>query len=121
MCDITNPLPETESQRLDRELKEYDEDWFAVARYRVVRSQFDPLAHKKSRKVLATGLPYPAAKKLQTEEAERITREPGYRSGCMGNPIPLVELENTETANTEFKVLRAAREERNQQVLRKAA
>lgn len=111
MCDFT-PLRESESARLTREIKEYDDDWHAAARYRVVRSRFDPMAYRTVITQLGTGLTFSAAKQLQAEEEDRIRREPDYRPGLMCNPLALVELENNAEAYAAFKVLRKAREDR---------
>lgn len=110
MCDITRPMRETESQRLDREIAEYERDWFSVARYRVVRSKFDQSTHRKQRRILATGLTYPAAKELQSLTDAAIRQEPDYRELCMGNAMALVELENHDSAWIAFKEIRQKRE-----------
>lgn len=110
MCDITRPMRETESQRLDRWLAEHKQDWFSVARYRVVRAQFDFSAYKNTLQILATDLTYSAAKDLQARTDAAINQEPGYQSNRMGNAVALVEVDNYEAARLAFKEVRKARE-----------
>ena len=101
MCDTTKPT--AEPKRLDVTLKEYRDDWEAVARY-TVRYQglyFNSASH--IRRVLAQGLTLAEACRLREVEKARM------RSAGEEGHI-LFDLERPEETRETYRQLRAARD-----------
>jgi hypothetical protein len=110
MCDITQPEAHHEPST-EQYVADLKADWAAIARYSVIRTQFHPV-RGKLRRLITRGLAYTEAKKTADAVDAEIRQSPEYRSGCMGNPLAILELDDPKNTYAKFQEVRAQRRAR---------
>lgn len=90
-------------------LQQLKRDWESVARYSVLRRDFNYRTYATTSTIKHTGLPYAEALAAREALEAEIAKEPGYRPNVMGRSLGLLQLERPDETFLQYKELRYGR------------